>query len=333
MAVLIKMKGMPPFRMPNGTTEAAALKEADRRFAIFQKEQKEAEKPAVVETPVAATEKPLDQSTTIEEARALEEQLIFDEGRRLKSYLDSEGVPTGGIGHMLTTKEKKKYPIGTSIPEKIVDDWFKKDVAIAKRDVNKLLKRKDVDQPITSEVRSILDNMSFNLGLKRLGGFKEMWKALGNEDFDRVRDEMEASTWFDQVGPRAERLVARMDQVAVQEEEREPELEVPTPDLAESLVEQEGAFEARQAAPEKPLREAIQEQPLEEEAPPIDAEEVSELPAQPDQAQVQPQPQGINVPEDLIASAIAPVEPNPTIVGQSKTPPPSLDEKIRSTLV
>ena len=333
MAVLINMKGMPPFRMPDGTTEAEALKEADIRFAAFQKEVKakgteKAKRPEpVVEQPAVA------EAEQLQPEKTLKEQLIFDEGRRLESYLDSEGILTGGIGHMLTTKEKKEFPLGTKISSERVDKWFKKDVAIAMRDVNKLLKRKGVDQPITPEVRSILDNMSFNLGLKRLGGFKEMWKALGNEDFDRVRDEMEASDWFGQVGPRAERLVARMDQVAVQEEEREPELEVPTPDLAESLVEQESAFEARQAAVEPSLLETIQEQPPEEEAPPVAPEEVSELPLQPDQAQATPQPQGINVPEDLIASATAPIEPNPTIVGQSKTPPPSLDEKIRSTLV
>ena len=134
--------------------------------------------------------------------------------------------------------------------------------------------------------------------------------------------------------------------------QQEPEFEVPTDELGTALEAQEGdpqldaAAGDDQAALDPSLKDpdlldtslldVVQQQPLEADALPIDGEpdqQVAE--AQPDQqvAEAQPAPEGISVPEDLIADATAPVEPNPTIVGQDDTLRPSLDEKIRSTLV
>ena len=49
------------------------------------------------------------------------------EGSVDKSYLDSVGKLTGGIGHLLLEEEKKLYPKGTKIPETVRSEWIAKD--------------------------------------------------------------------------------------------------------------------------------------------------------------------------------------------------------------
>ena len=49
------------------------------------------------------------------------------EGNVTKSYLDSVGKLTGGIGHLLLEDEIKKYPEGTRIPREVREEWIQKD--------------------------------------------------------------------------------------------------------------------------------------------------------------------------------------------------------------
>jgi lysozyme len=123
-----------------------------------------------------------------------------------KSYLDSEGLLTGGIGHLMTKEEQAQYPEGTKIPEEVVQAWFEEDLAEAEKDAEILLKGVDVPD----EVKSIITNMAFNLGRTRLSKFKKMFSAIEVGDYETAAKEMEDSRWFNQVGGRARRLVSRM---------------------------------------------------------------------------------------------------------------------------
>ena len=128
------------------------------------------------------------------------------------SYKDTDGHMTGGRGHLLTKEEKKQYPKGTVIPDKVVADWFKTDMDEADKDLTSILEEKAVHVP--DEVYDILLNMSFNLGKKGLAGFTDMWAAIEIEDWATAAVEMEDSKWFKQVKNRAVRLVNRMEALA-----------------------------------------------------------------------------------------------------------------------
>lgn len=140
------------------------------------------------------------------------DQILSDEGSekdllgRHVSYEDSLGLPTGGVGHLLTEAEKSKYPIGTTIPDEVAERWFKEDVDQATVDADSLLKGKEVPP----EVRDIIINMSFNLGKTRLKKFKKMWAAIDSQDYETAAEEMVDSRWYNQTGDRAKRLVSRM---------------------------------------------------------------------------------------------------------------------------
>lgn len=162
----------------------------------------------------------------VEEPRepfAEEDVIKKDEGvRRNKegqhvSYKDRK-VISGGRGHQLTKEEKKLYPLGTEIPDDVVKGWFKADMEEADKDLTSILEEKQVHVP--DDVYSILHNMTFNLGKKGIGKFKDMWTAIEKGDWATAAAEMRDSDWHKQVGNRAVRLADRMANVQsnVQEE-------------------------------------------------------------------------------------------------------------------
>lgn len=135
------------------------------------------------------------------------------------AYTDSEGFLTGGMGHLMTEKEKELYPKGEPIPDKVVKEWFKTDMKEADDILTGVLESKAVHVP--DEVFSILLNMTFNLGEAGITEFKEMWDAIETGDWATAAAEMRDSKWAKQVGNRAVRLADRMAAVQsnVQEEE------------------------------------------------------------------------------------------------------------------
>lgn len=150
---------------------------------------------------------------------ALKKQLIIDEGCKLEVYLDHLGNPTFGIGHLLTNRDiewfawktiSKEKP-GMKISQERVDKVFEKDVEYCIGDCRKLFKNFD---KLVDELQQILANMMFNLGGVKLQKFKNFIKAIENQNFKKAVQEMKKSAWYNQVGDRAKRLVARMDKLA-----------------------------------------------------------------------------------------------------------------------
>jgi len=146
------------------------------------------------------------------------------------SYKDSKKKLTGGVGHLMTKEEKKLYPIGTAIPDDVVDAWFKTDMNEADKDITSVLEKKKVHVP--DEVFDILQNMTFNLGKKGISEFKDMWKAIEVGDWKAAAAEMRDSDWAKQVGNRAIRLSDRM--AAVQSNVQEEEVVAPKEELTPS---------------------------------------------------------------------------------------------------
>lgn len=127
----------------------------------------------------------------------LEEQLVRDEGLRLKAYTDTVGKTTIGVGRNLS------------------------DVGISRDEAMQLLQN-DIDRASAwvrtslpwslqlDEVRqAALINMSFNLG-SRLEGFAQFLAKLKAGDYEGAANEMLDSLWAKQVGDRAARLAQQI---------------------------------------------------------------------------------------------------------------------------
>ena len=141
----------------------------------------------------------------------LREELAEDEGCRYEIYLDHLGLPTFGIGHLIT-KNDPEYgrDVGTVIEQSRVQSAFNLDIAVTIEDCNRLYS--DFND-LPEEVQLIVANMMFNLGYPRLSKFKGMKAGVDARNWSVAADEMVDSRWYTQVPNRARRLVDRMRQV------------------------------------------------------------------------------------------------------------------------
>jgi len=143
----------------------------------------------------------------------LRKEIEEDEGCKYEIYKDHLGLPTFGIGHLITEwDEEYGKPDGTEISEERVSSCFKADIHVTIEECKKLYD--DFDK-LPDEVQLILCNMMFNMGRPRLSKFKKMNEAITNEDWIEASVQMEDSRWYNQVTNRAKRLVERMAQVQV----------------------------------------------------------------------------------------------------------------------
>ena len=139
--------------------------------------------------------------------QALVDELIRDEGLRLKPYLDCCGKPwracvcavkgtlTIGVGRNLDD-------VGISRNEAMVLlEW---DIGRAEQDARTFRWFDGLD-PVRQRAGL---NLLFNLGLSKFMLFRHFIAAMAAKLYDKAGDELQASVWYGQVGDRAKRIVA-----------------------------------------------------------------------------------------------------------------------------
>jgi len=131
----------------------------------------------------------------------LREQLKIDEGVKLTVYLDSVGLPTVGVGHLVLNKDKLK--LGDTITMERCDSLLESDMNVSLQNCGKLFPKFEV---MPENIQQVIANMMFNMGLYRLSGFKKFIAALLAKNYSLAADEMKNSKWYTQVGKRAQRL-------------------------------------------------------------------------------------------------------------------------------
>lgn len=126
------------------------------------------------------------------------DELVRDEGMRLKPYVDTVGKTTIGIGRNLTDvgiNKEEAYTLCNNDIDDVEGDldhnlpWW--------RNLNEVRQR-------------VLANMCFNLGIVRLLKFSNMLRFARNGEYNLAAVEMRASAWYGQVGIRATRLESMM---------------------------------------------------------------------------------------------------------------------------
>ena len=114
-----------------------------------------------------------------------------------------KGAVSGGIGHLMSDAEKKKYPVGTPIPQSQVDRWFKEDLKKAEKAAHKKIR---MFSKLPEPVQSAIISLAFQIGEGQdsdstgLAGFKNTIKILEERPFtkdvaNRAADEMLDSRW------------------------------------------------------------------------------------------------------------------------------------------
>lgn len=140
------------------------------------------------------------------------EQLKIDEGVKYEVYLDHLGLPTFGVGHLVTEDDPERdYDIGTEVSEERVWEVFEKDLDVAISECVVLYG--EAWDGLPGEVQEVLVNMMFNMGRPRLSGFKKFNAAIEAGDWATAAVEGRDSRWYNQVSNRAERLMERLEGV------------------------------------------------------------------------------------------------------------------------
>ncbi len=143
----------------------------------------------------------------------LREELKIDEGCKYEVYLDHLGLPTFGIGHLITEKDPEhQMGMGTPVDEIRINEAFEQDVQVTIGECQILFD--DWDE-LPETVRLITANMMFNMGRPRLSKFKKMIQAVKDKDWLEAGDQMQDSRWYKQVTNRADRLISRMRAVGL----------------------------------------------------------------------------------------------------------------------
>ena len=141
----------------------------------------------------------------------LKETLKVDEGVVYEIYNDHLGYATFGIGHLvLETDPEHGQTVGTPVSEERVNECFEKDVQTVIEDCKKL---HDGWDGYPQEVKQVIANMMFNMGLTRLSKFKNHNAALQGGDWKEAAKEGRDSKWYTQVTNRAERLMKRLEEI------------------------------------------------------------------------------------------------------------------------
>ena len=139
----------------------------------------------------------------------LREELIADEGCVLSIYEDHLGYKTVGVGHLILPSDPEQgKAVGTRITQTRADELLVKDFNNVLKECEERFHNNWIDWP--EEVKLIIGNMAFNLGLPRLEKFQLMLKAINKEDYVTASKEGLDSKWADQVYNRAHRLMDRM---------------------------------------------------------------------------------------------------------------------------
>ena len=128
----------------------------------------------------------------------LKDQLIRDEGLRLKPYKDTVDKLTIGVGRNLDDRgisnDEAMYLLDNDI----------------KSHTNDLLTAFPWVTKLDEARRNVLINMVFNMGIDRFKAFKLTLAAIKEGNYELAAGHMEDSLWYRQVGPRAARLASIM---------------------------------------------------------------------------------------------------------------------------
>lgn len=132
----------------------------------------------------------------------LTKQLKLDEGQKAHAYQDHLGFWTIGIGRLVDARKPGSGLRDVEIAFMLNNDLDDRLTALSKR----LPWFDDLDDAR----KGVLVNMSFQLGVEGLLGFKNTLRLVGDGKYAEAADNMLKSLWARQTPARAQRMAEQM---------------------------------------------------------------------------------------------------------------------------
>lgn len=137
--------------------------------------------------------------------------LKLREGWRTAVYLDSRGLPTVGLGHLLTAPEKKTYKVGDHVPEDILNTWAQADSKKAYNAGQSQAATLGVsDQSFINAMASV----NFQLGTGWHTKHKGTWGYMVAHEWEKAALEAQDSLWYKQTPVRVQDFQAALRALA-----------------------------------------------------------------------------------------------------------------------
>ena len=105
------------------------------------------------------------------------------EGLENKIYLDTLNKATGGVGHLLTSEELKKYKVGDVIEQDVIDNWLKEDSEKAVKAARQQANNYGI---ASGRFIEALASVNFQLGTNWETKFPSAVEALRNKDYQEA---------------------------------------------------------------------------------------------------------------------------------------------------
>ena len=134
----------------------------------------------------------------------VKEEIKACEGYVNKIYKCSEGFDTIFYGHKVLPEDT--YEHDAEYPKEIGEEVFEKDFQRTLDAAERLI----ADRPINNTAKEVIINMVYQIGEGGVSKFKNMWKALDNEDYGEASFQMLDSLWAKQTPNRANKLSKKM---------------------------------------------------------------------------------------------------------------------------
>ena len=134
----------------------------------------------------------------------VKEEIKLCEGYVNKIYKCSENFDTIFYGHKVTPEDT--YEHGVEYPKEMGEEVFERDFQRTLDAAERLIG----DRQINNTAKEVIINMVYQIGEGGVSKFKNMWKALDNEDYGEASFQMLDSLWAKQTPARAGKLAGKM---------------------------------------------------------------------------------------------------------------------------
>lgn len=119
------------------------------------------------------------------------------EGYKTYVYLDSRLLPTAGLGHLLVGDELSRYPLGTTVPQSVLDAWEKHDLdsglAAARSQIAQLPPAANTNDFLIAMV-----SVNFQLGSYWYTEHRRTWAFMKAGQWENAAVEAADSDWATQ---------------------------------------------------------------------------------------------------------------------------------------
>lgn len=134
------------------------------------------------------------------------------EGWETEVYIDTQGHPTAGMGHLLTDSERAIYAEGDTIPSQVLARWTRADTAGAYGAA--IEQATELGLASDTAFVTVLTSVNYQLGTYWRGKFPQTWKAIREGRWAVAGQMVQGSKWASQTPSRAREFAEALQAVA-----------------------------------------------------------------------------------------------------------------------